>query len=282
MPKIYENIAVTLDSAEKNLKALLSEYEKSLSARTVSAEATDFTHQICTQLRSVLDRTAFRCWNLKVAPSLSENERNGAKSRIYFPGATSQASFDSTLGTWRLKQADHPDLHSYLLAQQPFASDKNKWLAVLFDLAVQGKHIDLVPQKRVESKTTTVTGPAGGAVSWGPGGIAFSGGSFGSGGAGISGGGSIRGGGSISFGEGGSITFGPEGTRFAGKMAVMGAPIDPLTQPIIPTPGHSQRVEIWVSFLIDGHGVDAGGFCKEACQETRRIVQEMTERFGLS
>ena|SRR6516225_3757877 len=33
-----------------------------------------------------------------------------------------------------------------------------RWLAILNELAVQGKHIDLVPQKRVEERRTTVTG----------------------------------------------------------------------------------------------------------------------------
>ena len=207
MPKIYENIAVTLDSADENLTKLLAEYDRSLTAKNVTAKAADLTHQICMQLRSVLDRTAYRCWNLKVAPSLSEKDQKDAKSRIYFPGATGQASFDSTLGTWRLKQADHPDLHSYLLAQQPFTSDNNKWLAVLFDLAVQGKHIDLTPQKRVEERRVTVSAAGGGSVSWGPG-----------------------------------VTFG-------GGVSVMGAPVDPRTQRIVPTPGVTEKIENWVSFF---------------------------------
>ena len=58
MAKIYENIAVTLDSADRNIALLLAEYEKSLTAKTVSALLIDLTHQICTQLRSVLDRLA--------------------------------------------------------------------------------------------------------------------------------------------------------------------------------------------------------------------------------
>jgi hypothetical protein len=34
--------------------------------------------------------------------------------------------------------------------------------------------------------------------------------------------------------------------------------------------------------VIEGHGVNAGGFVKEASRETRRIIQEMTDKFGLS
>lgn len=240
MAKIYENIAVTLDSAEENLSKLLAEYERSLTAKNVTAKAVDLTHQICMQLRSVLDRIAYRCWSLKVAPHLSEKDHAAAKAHIYFPGATSQEAFDSTLGKWRLKQADHPSLHSYLLGQQPFTSDRNEWLAVLFDLAVKGKHIDLTPQKRIEERRITVSVPNGGSVSWGPG-----------------------------------VTFG-------GGVSVMGAPIDPRTQRIVPTPGITEKIETWVSFLIDGHNVNAVSFCKYACHETRRITQEMTDEFRLS
>ena len=143
-----------------------------------------------------------------------------------------------------MRRADYPDIYDYLLAQHPFTSDKNNWLAVLFDLANQGKHIDLVPQKLIEDRNVTVTGPAGGSVSWGRRGLTFSGGSVGHGGAGISGGGRIGGGGSISFGRGGSVIFGPEGPRFEGQMEAMGAPIDPRTQQIVPTPGVNEKVEI--------------------------------------
>jgi hypothetical protein len=62
----------------------------------------------------------------------------------------------------------------------------------------------------------------------------------------------------------------------------MGAPIDPRTQQIVPTPGVTEQIVIWVSFLIDGFGIDAARFIKDASRETRRIVQELTDKFGLS
>jgi hypothetical protein len=34
--------------------------------------------------------------------------------------------------------------------------------------------------------------------------------------------------------------------------------------------------------VIEGHNVNAADFCKEACRETRHIVQKMTDKFGLS
>lgn len=247
MSKIYENIAVELDGADAAATELLKEYERSLHSKTVTAKAKKLTHDVCAQLRCALDRTAFRYWNLKIAPSLSEDDRKEAKSRVYFPAGASQASLDSTLGNWRWKsvKGNHQALYDFFLSQQPFSSDRNKWLTALFDLSVQGKHIDLVPQKRFENRRIHVEAASGG----------------------------------------GSVNWDPSAVRFGGppgSVRIMGAPIDPTTQRIMPTPGITEWIETWVGFEIVGYGVNAAGFCKEACRETRRIIQEMTDKFGLS
>jgi hypothetical protein len=62
----------------------------------------------------------------------------------------------------------------------------------------------------------------------------------------------------------------------------MGAPVNPQTQRIVPTPGVTERVDTWVSFEIQGHGVNAAGFCNEACREVRRITNEISDKFGLA
>lgn len=239
MPKIYENIAVSLARADEILAELFREYDRSLQDKTVSTKAKHLTHEICTMLRRALDRTVRRYWDIHLAPNLSTDDREAAK--IYFPIAPHKAGFDSVLGRWRWKSPrnHHQPVYDFLLAQQAFAAAQNGWLSVLGDLSNQ-EHIELVPQKRHEARQITVTGAGGGSVSWGPG-----------------------------------VTFG-------GGVSVMGAPIDPRTQRIVPTPGVKEKTEIWVSFLIDGHGVNAASFCQEACRETRRILQEMTDNFGLS
>jgi hypothetical protein len=111
---------------------------------------------------------------------------------------------------------------------------------VVDDLAVAGKHIDLVPQTKVEERRVTVSREGGGSVSWGQG-----------------------------------VTFGP-------VVRVQGAPVDPRTQRIVPTPGVTEKVESWVSFIIKDHNVNAAGLCKEACAGARRIATEMSDKFGLS
>jgi hypothetical protein len=115
----------------------------------------------------------------------------------------------------------------------------NVWLGILNDLAVQGKHIDLVPQTRIEERRITVTGP-GGSVSW----------------------------------SAGNVTFGS-------GVSVSGAPIDPKTQRIVPTPGTMEKIEIWVNFLIAGYEVNAAGFCKDACARVRKLVTELSAEFRL-
>lgn len=233
------NIATSLDRADELLADLVAQYNASLQAKEVSARAIHLTHEVCERLRSVLDRTMRRYWEKHISPSLSAEDRKAAT--VYFPVSIDQNGFDSTLGRWRWKavRIAHQDVYEYLLSQQPFTSSTNCWLTILNDLAVQGKHIDLVPQKRNETVQITVTGAGGGSVSWGPG---------------------------VSFGSG---------------VYVVGAPVDPQTQRIVPTPGVSEKMETWVSFMIQGHDVDAGEFCRNACRDTRLMVTHLSDKFGL-
>ncbi len=238
---MHPNIKASIDRADELLIELLAEYDTSLHKKEVSARAKQLTHEVCERLRSVLDRLAHLYWEKKIESELSEDDRKAAA--IYFPIAADQHSLDSILGRWRWKtvREKNQTIYDYLQSLQPFAKDSNKWLRILNDLAVQGKHIDLVPQKKSEQQRVTVTGAArGGAVSWGSG---------------------------VTFGSG---------------VSVMGAPIDPRTQRIVPTPGVTEKVEIWVSFEIQGYGVNAAGFCTEACRDVRRIATDMSEKFGLS
>ena len=76
-------------------------------------------------------------------------------------------------------------------------------------------------------------------------------------------------------GRGGEVSWDPQSVKFGGEVDVLGAPIDPSTQRIIPTPGVTEQVEIWVSFIFEGYGVNALQFCKEACQKTRMLINEM-------
>lgn len=64
--------------------------------------------------------------------------------------------------------------------------------------------------------------------------------------------------------------------RFGGGVSVMGAPVDPATQRIVPTPGVTEREEVWVAFLLEGFDINALGFCQEAHEKTRALLEEMS------
>jgi len=76
-------------------------------------------------------------------------------------------------------------------------------------------------------------------------------------------------------GLGGNVSWDPSSVRYGAGVSILGAPVDPRTQRIVPTPGVSEQVEIWGSFIFEGYGVNALGFCKEACQKTRTLIEEM-------
>jgi len=74
---------------------------------------------------------------------------------------------------------------------------------------------------------------------------------------------------------GGRVSWDASSVKFGAGVAIMGVPIDPVTQRVVPTRGVTQRVDILVAFVFDTYGVDALAFCREACQKTRVLIEEM-------
>lgn len=75
---------------------------------------------------------------------------------------------------------------------------------------------------------------------------------------------------------GGTVSWDPSSVKFGPGVSIVGAPIDPRTQRTIPTPGVTEQLEVWVSFILEGYSVNALGFCKEACQKARTLIEDMT------
>lgn len=236
------NILGTLDRADELLKDLLAEYQGCLAKKEVSQRAIQLTHEVCERLRGVLDRTARLYWEQNIAPALSEEDRD--RATIYFPISGDIQSFNSIMGRWRWKSVrkDHQELYDHLLALQPFKDTSNRWLNTLNDIAIAGKHIDLLPQRRTDKVGRIhVKGPSDGRVSWSP-----------------------------------------ENVRFGSGVRIMGVPIDPTTQRIVPGSGLSETIEVWVSFVIAEHEVDASTFCRNAVNHTRELVVAFCDQFRLS
>lgn len=73
----------------------------------------------------------------------------------------------------------------------------------------------------------------------------------------------------------GTVSWDASSVRFGAGVTIMGAPVDPVTQQIVPTPGVTQKVDILVAFMFDTYGVEALTFCRETCKKTRALIEEM-------
>jgi len=228
--------------AEKLLGELEEEYNSCLHAKNVTDKAKHLTHEVLEKLKNALNHTMAKVWEKIIAPDLSDK---GKKERdISFPTSNSLQSFRSTLGRAKMTGSDktHKNLYDFLLSKQPFSSSDNQWLGLLSKISGEGKHIRLIPQKRFETRRIKVTKHGMGEVSWDP----------------------------------NRVTFGQKI-----KAKILDAEVDPKTQRIKPTAGVTEKIEIWVSFDLEGYRVSALGFCKEVCQKTRNLVKEMVDTFEL-
>jgi hypothetical protein len=229
-------LASMLERADELLKDLGDEYQRCLKSQTVTERAQNLTHEVVEKLRHALDHTMTRAWDKYVSPKLSEKDRSRIRKHVYFPITSNLDSFRSRLGQGRMTDLDmvNKNLYDFLLNKQPFSSEDNKWLYFLTKIAAEGKHVTLVPQKRIETRRIKVSTPNGSSVSWDP-----------------------------------------SMVKFGNSVSVLNAPVNPNTQRIVPTPGVTEQLEIWVSFICEGYGVNALGFCKEASQKTRVLMEEM-------
>lgn len=166
---MHENIKAALDRADELMVELEAEYRKALRDQAVSADTKQLCHDVIEKLRSALDRIARRYFEVHIAPNLTDEDRRAAT--IYFPIAADEQGFLSVMGRWRWKavRGAHSDLENYLRSLQPYSHEANNWLHQLSLLANEGKHVDLAPQTRVESRQVTVSMPGSGSVTYGPG-----------------------------------------------------------------------------------------------------------------
>lgn len=74
---------------------------------------------------------------------------------------------------------------------------------------------------------------------------------------------------------GGEVSWNPSGVTFGQGVRVFGAPVDPATQRIVPTPGVTERDEVWVAFILDGYGLNALTFCRVAVEKTKTLLDGM-------
>jgi len=237
---LNKNIRSIIDRAEELLNDLELEYNECLSSHNVSERAINITHEVLEKLRNGLDQSMRLFWEKFICPLLTDKERE--KARVYFPITDKGLeAFHSILGQGKMKDLNttHPRMYSFLLDLQPFRSTDNKWLFNLREIANKGEHINLIPQTRIEVINQI----------------------------------------NISDNNRNSISWNPSNVTFGSGVGVLNAPIDPNTQRIIPTPGITEQIEVWVSFILEDYGINALGFCKEVSKKIRKLINNMFKLF---
>lgn len=156
------NIRALLAKADAQASRVEEEYKKALHARSIDPELRIDIKNAFENLRSVLDYLAADIRE-RYCPAASTS------ARFYFPILLDKTTFDRRMDEWfpGLRHAA-PAVVAALEAAQPFQTGQ-EWLGQFNFVNSENKHGDLVEQTRVETPRTTVTGPGGGQVSWGPG-----------------------------------------------------------------------------------------------------------------
>jgi len=78
--------------------------------------------------------------------------------------------------------------------------------------------------------------------------------------------------------KGGSVSWG-SGVTFGKGVSIMGAPVDPVTQNIVPTPGLESKTEIWVSFVFKDSKVNALWLCNKSIEGSEKIINDFYSLF---
>lgn len=239
---ILRDIESQIDRAEALLKELEDSAKEDLNTKKVSEKTRNLTQEILVKMRSVLDQTMRRFYEIHIEPALSSSEKK--KARIYFPIVPKQSDLLPFLGRGMMKDLDktYSDIYSLLDSVQPYQPGY-EWMAY-FKKYANERHIRLTPQKRVQSKRL-VLGDS-----------------------------KTR----IILGEGTKIILG-KGTsiRVGSKRILGGQTISTESTMIKGDPGIAQ-MERWVSFTFENSKINSLNLCKTVVGEGRKIVSDLLSK----
>ena len=231
-----DDVNALLEVVDELLQKIQSEYDESLSNKTISPKLSVHIKNYLENLRSPLDYLACEiCENI-----LSINKAN----KTYFPiSCENNKAFVSHIAKY-LPGLDtvNPSLHKVLEQLQLYKLSGCKALPKLSKLVNENKHNRLSPQTRTEKRGLIINFPGGANISMGPG-------------TSISGGGIISSGNSWISPAGGTIS-GDSPARVGGG-------------------GVTQTVTRWVSFIFDETGDDVISLLKECRKDVRSILGQI-------
>lgn len=156
--------------AERLMGELKDVYNRDLTAKQVSPEALNITHEIIEKCSNVLDQSMTAVFETKIKGKITTQPKRGG----YFPVAKDERGYKESLSQWKAADLDKiaPDVDAKLRSLQPFTSPKNAIFSRIRELANK-KHTRLIPQKRREQPRVNVSRPGSGSVSWDPSSVRF-------------------------------------------------------------------------------------------------------------
>lgn len=154
-----------VERADRLLADLRSVYQRDLHEKSISMEALNLTHEVIEKCSNTLDQCMTALFESEIRPKLTNLPKRGG----YFPAASDDASYRSTMGQWGTSKPEEliPDTDAKLRSLQPFTDDSNNIFGRIRAVANK-KHTGLTPQIRREQRRVNVSSSQGG-VSWGPG-----------------------------------------------------------------------------------------------------------------
>ena len=240
--KSFNDAKDLLVYCRKQFPEFESAYNESLQTKQIRADLLISIKNTLENLRSTLDYTAY---GLFQRYGFSPKKR----PKVYFPYAELSESAVDFCEHKRIENcipgitSARPDIVERIESYQCFSGKNNRWLPVLMTLCNEGKHQQLTPQVRRETKELRLSsGKAG-----------------------------------ISLGSGASISLSPGSSIQIGGMHVMGGQIiDVNNPPFTIGPGKKELIT-WVSF----HFSDAGNtsvmpFLDQALRGSQIIVEELS------
>lgn len=79
----------------------------------------------------------------------------------------------------------------------------------------------------------------------------------------------------------GTVHLISENIKIGPGVSILGAPVDPITQRIIPTEGVKEEIDQWNSFILEGYDLDALSFCNGSLERIEQIIKEATEKYNI-
>lgn len=156
-----------INRADSLLPTIESEYQNSLSKKSIDDNLKLDIQSFCGHLRSALDYIAK---DIVETHCPNANPRN----RLYFPITHDAQSFSNTMNRFYpdLNHNCH-ELYDILESVQPYQDNKNLWLKNFNKVNNENNHNDLVEQTRTETKRVDVQTQGGGRVNWNPANVKF-------------------------------------------------------------------------------------------------------------